>query len=311
MLTLQLLILAGGVSVDLPAEAEATGTMITLGEIAQVTGDDTEALKAIRDVELGYMPAPGYSRTLQRWKIERAISLAAPDVELKWTGGSACRVYPAVEMISASDLYETACKAVKSLFNGGEITIKATGAINDVSVPRGTAAAVLRADLTHDKQRPGNWSVPVRVLIDGEPYHTVWIGLDVEIYQELPVLLEPALKGTKLTTAMFAIRRVRVKEANSQPLALSLLSEAVAVRAMPAGHVVTERDVERPLAINANAAVWIEIVHGHIRASVLGVALQSGRIGDLVTVRIEATNKEIQATVTGRDQVTRELKKAR
>ena len=28
-------------------------------------------------------------------------------------------------------------------------------------------------------------------------------------------------------------------------------------------------------------------------------------------VRIEATGKEIQATITGREQVTRELKKAR
>ena len=311
MLTLQLLLLAGGVSVDLPTKAEATGTMITLGEIAQVTGDDPESIKAVSEVELGYMPAPGYSRTLQRWKIEQAIALTSPDVELKWTGESACRVYPAVEMIRATDLYEAARAAVRGLFNGGEVTIKATGIISDVSVPRGAVAAVLRADLMHNKQRPGNWSVPVRVLVDGAPYHTAWIGLDVELYQELPVLLEPAPKGTKLTATMFAVRRVRVTATGSQPLALSLLSDAVAVRAMPAGHVVTERDVERPLAVNANAPVWIEVVHGHIRASVLGSALQSGRIGDLVTVRIEATKKEIQATVTGRDQVTRELKRAR
>ena len=311
MLTLQLLLLAGGVSVDLPDEAEATGAMIMLGDIATLTGDDPEALKAVSDVELGYMPAPGFDRTLLRWKLEKAVALLAPDVEVEWTGESACRVYPAVEMILATDLFETAHKAVRGLFNGEEVTIKATGITSDISVPRGAVAAVLRADLTHDKRRPGTWSVPVRVLVDGTTYRTEWIGLNVELYQELPVLLKPAPKGAKLTAAMFAVRRVRVEETYSQPLALSLLTDAVAVRAMPAGHVVTERDVERPLAVNANAPVWIEVVHGHIRASVLGSALQSGRIGDLVTVRIEATNKEIQATVTGRDQVTRKLKRAR
>ena len=311
MLTLQLLLLAGGVSVELPAEAEATGATIMLGEIATLTGDDPEALKVVSNIELGYMPAPGYSRTLHRWKLERAVTLLAPDIEVKWTGESACRVEPVVEMIRATDLFETAHKAVRGLFNGEEVTIKATGIISDISVPRGAVAAVLRADLTHNKQRPGTWSVPVRVLVDGTPYHTAWIGLNVELYQKLPVLLEPAPKGTKLTTTMFAVRRVRVEETNSQPLALSLLSDAVAVRAMPAGHVVTERDVERPLAVNANAPVRIEIVIGHIRASIEGRALQSGRIGDLVTVRIEATGKEIQATVTGREQVTRELKRAR
>ena len=311
MLTLQLLLLAGGVSVELPAEAEATGATIMLGEIATLTGDDPEALKVVSNIELGYMPAPGYSRTLHRWKLERAVTLLAPDIEVKWTGESACRVEPVVEMIRATDLFETAHKAVRGLFNGEEVTIKATGIISDISVPRGAVAAVLRADLTHNKQRPGTWSVPVRVLVDGTPYHTAWIGLNVELYQELPVLLEPAPKGTKLTTTMFAVRRVRVEETNSQPLALSLLSDAVAVRAMPAGHVVTERDVERPLAVNANAPVRIEIVIGHIRASIEGRALQSGRIGDLVTVRIGAMGKEIQATVTGRKQVTRELKRAR
>ncbi len=311
MLTLQLLLLAGGVSVELPAEAEATGATIMLGEIATLTGDDPEALKVVSNIELGYMPAPGYSRTLHRWKLERAVTLLAPDIEVKWTGESACRVEPVVEMIRATDLFETAHKAVRGLFNGEEVTIKATGIISDISVPRGAVAAVLRADLTHNKQRPGTWSVPVRVLVDGTPYHTAWIGLNVELYQELPVLLEPAPKGTKLTTTMFAVRRVRVEETNSQPLALSLLSDAVAVRAMPAGHVVTERDVERPLAVNANAPVWIEIVTPLIRAKIEGRALQSGRIGDLVTVRIEATGKEIQATVTGREQVTRELKRAR
>ncbi len=311
MLTLQLLLLAGGVSVDLPAEAEATGATIMLGEIATLTGDDPEALKVVSNIELGYMPAPGYSRTLHRWKLERAVTLLAPDIEVKWTGESACRVEPVVEMIRATDLFETAHKAVRGLFNGEEVTIKATGIISDISVPRGAVAAVLRADLTHNKQRPGTWSVPVRVLVDGTPYHTAWIGLNVELYQELPVLLEPAPKGTKLTTTMFAVRRVRVEETNSQPLALSLLSDAVAVRAMPAGHVVTERDVERPLAVNANAPVSIEIVTDYITVSSKGRALQSGRIGDLVTVRIEATGKEIQATVTGREQVTRELKRAR
>ena len=104
---------------------------------------------------------------------------------------------------------------------------------------------------------------------------------------------------------------MRVTETASQPLALSLLADAVAVRAMSAGHVVTESDVDRPLAVTAGGPVWIEVLHGHIRASVLGSALQSGRIGDLVTVRIDATGKEIKATVTGREQVTRELKRAR
>jgi flagella basal body P-ring formation protein FlgA len=311
MLALQLLLLTSGVSVQLPMEAEATGTRITLGEIAEVTSDDAEALAAVSAVELGYMPAPGHSRMMMRWKLEQAVSIMAPGFEVKWSGEAKCRVFPAVEMIQATDLYERARTAVQGLFEGKEIQIKASGTIDEIGVPRGAAPAVLRPDLVSHLPRPGNWSVPIRILVDGEPYRTVWIGLEVALYQTLPVLIKDAPKGTQLTSSMFVVRRVRVMETTSQPLALSLLADAVAVRAISAGHVVTERDVERPLAVTAGSPVWIEIVHGYVRASVLGTALQSGRIGDIVSVRIDTTGKEFKATVSGREQVTRELKRAR
>ena len=48
------------------------------------------------------MPAPGYSRTLHRWKLEQAVKRTAPDVEVKWTGEKACRVYPAVDVTATS-----------------------------------------------------------------------------------------------------------------------------------------------------------------------------------------------------------------
>ena len=310
MIALQLLLLTAGVSIELPAEAEAMGTTITLGEIATITADDPKTIESFNSIELGYMPAPGYSRTLQRWKVEQAVAINFPDVEVKWTGEAACRISPAVEMVAATTLYETARSAVAGLFVGKEVTIQATGTITDVSVPRGVSGAVLRADLLTNAARPGAWSVPVRVLVDGEPYRTVWIGLNVEIFADLPVLVKAAPKGTQLSASMFELRRVRLTEAASQPLALNLLPDSIAVRAMPAGHIVTERDVERPLAVSAGGPVWIQVVHGHIRASVLGSAMQSGRIGDVITVQIESTGKEIKATVTGREQVTRELKKA-
>lgn len=310
MIALQLLLLTTGVSIELPAEAEAMGTKITLGEIATITAADPKTAESLSSIELGYMPAPGYSRTLQRWKVEQAVAISLPNLKVTWAGEPACRVAPAVEMVSATDLYETARTAVGELFEGKEVTIEATGTIDDASVPRGANAAVLRADMLSNAARPGAWSVPVRILVDNEPYRTVWIGLKVEVFAELPVLLKAAPKGTQLSASMFALRKVRLTEASSQPLAINLLSNSVAVRAMPAGHVVTERDVERPLAVSSGGQVWIQIVHGHIRASVLGTAMQSGRIGDVITVQIESTGKEIKATVTGREQVTRELKKA-
>lgn len=310
MIALQLILLTAGVSIELPAEAEAMGTTITLGEIATISCDDSQTLESLSSIELGYMPAPGYSRTLQRWKVEQAVAITLPDVEVKWTGQAACRISPAVEMVAAATIYEAARAAVGDLFERQEVTIQATGTIDDVSVPRGVAGAVLRADVLSNAARPGAWSVPVRVLVDGEPYRTVWIGLNVEIFAELPVLLNAAPKGTQLSASMFELRRVRLTDASSQPPALGLLSNSIAVRAMPAGHIVTERDVERPLAVSAGGQVWIQVVHGHIRASILGSAKQSGRIGDVITVQIESTGKEIKATVTGREEVTRELKKA-
>ena len=64
MIALQLLLLTTGVSIELPAEAVAMGTKITLGEIATITAADPKTAESLSSIELGYMPAPGYSRTL-------------------------------------------------------------------------------------------------------------------------------------------------------------------------------------------------------------------------------------------------------
>ena len=84
MLTLQLLLLAGGVSIELPMEAEATGTTITLGEIAIISSDDPEALAAINDVDLGYMPAP--MPTIRQVHVDAYRALVALGVKYECRG---------------------------------------------------------------------------------------------------------------------------------------------------------------------------------------------------------------------------------
>ena len=87
ILTLFLLVL--GVRVELPVEARVRGAELTLGAIAQVSGDDAAAVERVRAVRLGYSPAPGYSRLIHVSRVVQEAAAQVPDVRLELAGAGA------------------------------------------------------------------------------------------------------------------------------------------------------------------------------------------------------------------------------
>ena len=107
------MLLQGDVTVTLPMEAHVRGTEVELGEIAEISGADTSVVASLRALELGYAPAPGYSRLFAARKIQEILSRKAPRVRVCFAGQPACRVYPEVTEISGTEI-ATAAKAAST-----------------------------------------------------------------------------------------------------------------------------------------------------------------------------------------------------
>ena len=118
MMLLELCLLAlptGTVTVTLPTEARVSGMEIRLGDIATISGADPVQVALVEAVELGYVPAPGYSRLFGREYLVRDVHARIESVEVVFAGAAQCRVYPRTELVRAADLRARCETATTSL----------------------------------------------------------------------------------------------------------------------------------------------------------------------------------------------------
>jgi flagella basal body P-ring formation protein FlgA len=294
--------LLAGVTVTVPVEAKVKGTEIELGELAQVAGLDEELVARVRALELGYAPAPGFSRLLTAERIRADLARLLPGIEVRLTGERACRVWPQVDELLPEKLEEAARAELARTFAGKEATFTLKDPIGSVKVPLGEQGTKISARAPAGELATGIVGVAVEVLVDGLRYRTVWTSWRVEVWETRPVLSRPVRAGEELRPELF--ERVRIKmarDARAELLAPQQVAGTVAKRDLAAGELVTALDVHRPAAVTLGTTLFLRVRKGPIEARVSALALETGSVGDRIRVRTVEAGQELLATVVGRD----------
>jgi len=294
--------LLAGVTVTLPVEARVKGTEIELGELCLVAGLDGELVARVRALELGYAPAPGFSRLLTAERIKSELARALPAVEVRVAGERACRVWPEIDAISPGALEAAARAELLRAFAGKEATFTLSEPIASVKVPLGERDRQLSARVSATELHSGIIGVPVEVLVDGLRYRTVWISWRVDIWETRPVLSRPVRAGEELRPELFSRARVQIGRA-SEPEALDprQVIGAVAKRDLAVGERVTVQDVHRPAAVTLGTTLFLRVKKGPIEARVSALALETGSVGERIRVKTVEAGQELVATIVGRD----------
>lgn len=312
MITSFALLLFGGVTVTLPGEAQITGTEITVGQVAQVTGDDAAQVERVQAASLGYAPAPGYTRVLLAPRIAARLSRELGlelGSELKIEGADRCVVTPLSHRVTVQELRAKAASALQELLQGVDAHFEPSGSLLDIEVPEAREAVVLRSNPRRPRALSGAWNVPVEVLLDGELYRTVWTSWNVELWERRQVLQSAIRKGQTLLPEHFVTRRMRVGSgAERHAVDAGSLGQAVMLRDLPAGAIVSERDVRRVMVMKRGDVVGLEVRRGAVMVRTQAIVQQDGRVGDKIRVRCERTGKEVTAVVVSRELVELRLK---
>ncbi len=299
-----ILLVAGGLTIHLPEQKEVRGTELWLGSVATVQGQDVDLVARARDLSLGHVPAPGYSRLLRREQIAAELARALPGVQVTVEGALRCRVYPAVVTVTAASLREEARGALAAVFRDADVQLNPSGSLADLAVPQARGSFSLQARPNGQTPAPGSWSVPVEVLIDGEVYRTVWTSWSVALWERRMVLRRDVASGETLQASDFETKRVAVAN-GPRRIALdpAAFGQATARRALSKGSVVTEHDVERKVIIQQGELVSVEVKRGGVTVRALAVAEQNARAGDRIRIRLERTGKRLVAVVRGPELV--------
>jgi len=308
MLLALALTLFGGVSIAVAPEARVRGTELLLRDVARIESTDAALAERLGALSLGYAPAPGYSRVLSPSQLALALSRVEPNLQPRFTGAPACRVWPVEERIAAERVRECAEAHVRELVRGRDASYELVGTLADALVPQGQGAATLEARSEAAELRSGTFSVPVALAVDGQPYRTVWTSWKVQLYDTLPVLKRAVGAGERLGPELFENRRVPVGSAGAaKALTGAMVVGAQASRNLAAGALVTALDVHRPTVITVGDAIFLDVRKGGIRARTAATARESGAIGDRIRVHSQQRGNEVSAVVVGRDLVEIDL----
>ncbi len=296
-------LLLSSVTVTVPMEATVRGTEIELAEIASIEGD-ARWVAELGSIELGYAPAPGYSRLLRVDKIQSLLHERLPEVQVRFAGHTVCRVRPEVRQIPVADLEQVARAELRRAFAGTDLTFQLAESLPQTMVPAGDGAVQLRARPLSGPRASGLTSVAVEVAVDDAVYRTVWTTWKVEVWQTRSVLARPVRAGQALEPSMFERRRVLLRRGvEREALGEGMLPGAVATRDLMAGAVITATDVHRPTVLQLGDQIYLLVRKGGIQARVPAVALDSGAVGDRVRVRMNHSPKEMSALVRSADLV--------
>jgi len=305
-------LLLSSVTITLSGEAVVSGAEISLGEVATVSGEDAVLVTRLEGLSLGYAPAPGYTRTFPSWKVEALLRGEAPGLDLEFAGERACLVSPRTTRIAGADLLTEARSAVEGLLGGEDFQLLPSTTLEDELVPAGNQGVQLRAAATRAQRAAtslaGRWSMPIEILVDGTPYRTVWVPLEVQLYRVVPVLLRDVPAGGELALEDVQERRILVSGAlAAEPLSAIQLEGARARRSLQRGLPVGVADVIRIASVRRGETVSLTVINNRVKIQATATALGDAHIGEFVAVRVNQTNKELTAEVVGKGQLRLQL----
>lgn len=145
----------------------------------------------------------------------------------------------------------------------------------------------------------------VRVrLVSGERTLGEWnLALSAQLWGEALVLRRGVGRGEAFDAADCELRRTDfLRDRDAVPATAPLGGYAVR-RPLDAGTVLAWRDLERRPLVLRGQSVEVSVQDGALSISMKARALQNGALGDTVTVRNPASNRDFSAEVVGPNQV--------
>lgn len=140
---------------------------------------------------------------------------------------------------------------------------------------------------------------PVRLIIsvDGRTYRTVSFTTSVKVYDTVIVANHDLRIEVLVTADDFHLAEIAVDGRNNYVKDVSEVAGLVPHRFIRAGSPVTKSYFQQPVAVNSGQRVNIIINYRGIRATARGIVMTRGRIGSIVKVKNETSEKILTAKV--------------
>lgn len=140
---------------------------------------------------------------------------------------------------------------------------------------------------------------PVRAIIfvNGRPYRTMSFTATVKVYDTVLVANHDLRIEVPVTEKDFRLADVAIDGRNEYVKDVSQVAGLVPHRFVRAGSPVSLSYFQQPIAVNPNQRVTIVVNYRGVRVTATGIVMTRGRIGSIVKVKNESSEKILSAKV--------------
>lgn len=290
------------IRIELRSEVEVSGASVKLGEVASVIAEDPALQRRLEALPLGAAPGAGAEVHLDRARLSRWIHarMGVVPEQVGWGGASASRVRRAARVLPGEIVAGEAVASLRAAIEhaGLRPEVSVHRAPRDLAIPSGRVEARPRPPSRADvlARRPTLW---VEVSVDGRLARTVPVTLEARA-------LGPGYVATRSRSVGESIEPfdLEVKElewSGREPLPVgSMANQPFRLRRrIEAGAIVSRADVEPVPEVTQGDWATLHAHQGMVELESRVVALQDGRAGQTVRVRLPTASSSILARVTG------------
>jgi len=298
---------AESVTIAMPPEVSIEGPMMTLGQLADISGDDEPFVEKLRQFKLGNAPFPGRSVVLTKaLLVMRLGSMGSNVSSIVWQMPEAVTVTTRFQSISGQVLIDKAITAVEQRVgrrvSSGELSIAPIGRVQDVVVPVGDI--VLTSELPYGISYNSTTAITVAVSVNGQVVSKINLRLAVKLYQQVAVVTRQISLGEIVTTDKLHYERMDSGRLGSGYFTdMNKVQGLISRRSLPPGMVITGAMVNKPVLIKRGDIVNIVAHIGSMEVTAAGQAMQNGSEGQLIRVQNINSTKIISAKVLNESTV--------
>ena len=165
----------------------------------------------------------------------------------------------------------------------------------DIKLPEGTID--VKAELPKTINYVGLTPVRAIIFVNGRAYRTMSFTATVKVYDTVLVTNRDLRVETQVSEGDFRLTEVAVDGRNEYIKDVSQVAGLVPQRFIRAGSPVTLTYFQQPIAVNPSQRVTIILNYRGIRATAQGIVMTRGRVGQIVKVKNEVSEKILSAKV--------------
>lgn len=301
MLILVSPIFAEGITIIVAPEARVEGAFITLGQLAEVRGDDVPWVNSLCQLKLGSTPAPGSSIIMTKDLLRMRLAATGSNFRgIVWDIPDNVKVTTSSQSVGGQTLIAKGIAAIQDQaglgVNTGDLSITAIGSVQDVIIPMGPI--VVTSNLIYGIHYNRPTIVQVVITVNGQVFARKNLTFDAKLYQQVAVVKSQINPGEILTAD-----NLRYERMDSGHLALGYFTDInkaqglMIKKALSPGMVVTESMLDKPLLMKRGNIVNVVARIGSMEVTTAGLAMQDGSVGQLIRIQNVNSKKNISATV--------------